>query len=76
MTAKFSEISQAALALSLEEKLELASQLVAGAVAEAPSGYEAAWNDEVRRRREDVRTGKVKLVSSDEVEKSLDRLLG
>jgi len=76
MTARFDEITRAALALSTEEKLFLAEQLVAVAVSETSPEHETAWRTEVQLRREEVLSGKVKLVPGDEVERSLDRLLG
>ena len=75
MTAKFAAITREALTLSVEEKLALAQELVAGAVAHSPTANEAAWDEEVQRRRDEVLSGKVKLVSAEEVERSLDRLL-
>ena len=76
MSAKLAEITHAARALSADEKLALAGQLVADALAENPSAHEAAWRAEVKRRREEVLSGRVKLIPGDEVERSLDRLLG
>ena len=76
MTAQLAEITRAALTLSTEEKLSLAEQLVAVAVSETSPEHEAAWQTEVERRREEVLLGKVKLVPGNEVERSLDRLLG
>jgi hypothetical protein len=76
MTAKFAAISREAHSLSLEEKLALAQELVADALTEAAPAHENAWNAEVQRRREEVLLGKVKLIPAEEVERSLDRLLG
>ena len=76
MTANLAEVTHAARALSTAEKLALADQLVADAVAENPSAHEAAWQTEVQRRRTEVMSGKVKLIPGDELERSLDRLVG
>jgi putative addiction module component (TIGR02574 family) len=76
MSANLATVTRDALALSAEEKLALAQELVANALAESPMAHQDAWNEEVRRRREEVRSGRVKLVSAAEVERSLDRLLG
>ena len=76
MTAKLAELSDAARALSTDEKLVLAEQLVDAALSETPSPHEAVWQAEVHRRREEVLSGKVKLIPAEEVERSLDRLLG
>ncbi len=76
MTANLAAITRDALALTIEEKLTLAQQLVADALAHSEPAHEAAWKAEVQRRREEVLSGKVKLVPAEEVERSLDRLLG
>ncbi|MES2696607.1 MAG: addiction module protein [Verrucomicrobiota bacterium] len=76
MTAKLAAVARDAQSLSIEEKILLAQELVADVAASSPSAYEAAWKTEVQRRREDVLSGKVELVSEEEVEKSLDKLLG
>jgi putative addiction module component (TIGR02574 family) len=76
MSAKLAELSDAVRALSTDEKLALAGELLAAALHESPSPHEAAWQAEVQRRREEVLSGKVKLIPGDEVERSLDRLLG
>ncbi len=76
MTAQLAEPTRAALTLSPEEKLSLAEQLMAAAVAETSPAPAAAWETEVQRHRADVLAGKVQWVPGDEVERSLDRLLG
>ncbi|MBC7367709.1 MAG: addiction module protein [Undibacterium sp.] len=76
MTAQYAEMTRAALTLSTDEKLSFAEQLVAVAGSETSPEHEAAWQTEVQRRREEVLCGKEKLVPGDEVERSLDRLLG
>ena len=76
MTAQLAELTCAALTLSPEEKLSLAEQLMAAAVAETSPAPAAAWETEVQRRREEVLAGKVQWVPGDEVERSLDRLSG
>ena len=76
MTAQLAELTCAALTLSPEEKLSLAEQLMAVAVAETSPAPEAAWETEAQRRRAEVLSGKVQWVPGDEVERSLDRLLG
>ncbi|MSU53796.1 MAG: hypothetical protein CK538_07150 [Opitutia bacterium] len=76
MTAQLAELARAALTLSPEAKLSLAEQLMAVAVAETSPEHEAAWQTGVQRRREEVLSGRVQLVPGNEVERSLDRLLG
>ena len=76
MTAQLAELTCAALTLSPEEKLSLAEQFMAVAVAETSPEHEAACQTGVQRRRADVLSGRVQWVPGDEVERSLDRLLG
>ncbi|HEY1110309.1 MAG TPA: addiction module protein [Opitutaceae bacterium] len=76
MTAKLAAVAKDARALSPEEKMQLAQELVADVAANSPSAYEEAWRAEVLRRQDEVLSGKVRLMSEEEVEKSLDRLLG
>jgi Putative addiction module component len=76
MSAKLAEITDATQTLSTDEKLALVAQLVADALSEIPDPHEAAWQSEVQRRREEVFSGRVRLIPDHEVERSLDRLLG
>jgi len=67
MTRRASELLQKALSLSEEERAELACSLIEsldGAVGEAA---EAAWNQEIARRVEDLDTGKAKAIPWEEV---------
>ena len=75
MSAKLAELTAATSALSREEKLALADYLVGEAGPENPAAYDAAWNAEIQRRREEVLSGKVKPLSLEEVERSTARLL-
>ncbi len=75
MTAQTAEIARAAKKLPAEEKIALAEALMADALAETSPEHEALWQAEIQRRREEVRSGKVKLIPGDEVAASLDRLL-
>ena len=75
MTAKLAELAAATSALSREEKLALADFLLGEAGPENPAAHEAAWDTEIQRRRDEVLSGKVKLVSLEEVERSTARLL-
>jgi hypothetical protein len=70
------ELSAATEALTTDEKLTLAGQLVASAVDETPAAHSAAWDAEVTRRRAEVLSGKIKLIPADEVHRSIERLTG
>lgn len=76
MTAQLAERTCAELTLSPEEKLSFAEQFMAVAVAETSPAPEAVWETEAQRPRAEVLSGKVQWVPGDEVERSLDRLLG
>lgn len=59
------EITQVALALSLEERAKVASALLASLdeSADDPAEVEAAWAVEIDRRARDVLSGKVQGIS-------------
>lgn len=75
-SSTLAELSAASQALTTDEKLELAGQLIARAVEETPARHADAWNTEVARRRAEVLSKQVKLIPADEVHRSMDRLLG
>ena len=75
-SSTLAELSAASQALTTDEKLALAGQLVARAVEETPSAHATAWDFEVIRRRAEVVSGKVKLIPADEVHRSIERLTG
>ena len=57
-----------ALALSDNQRAELAARLIESLDSPVDVDADAAWQDEVARRAEEVRTGKVKTLSRAEVE--------
>jgi putative addiction module component (TIGR02574 family) len=63
-----SELLEKALALSAQERGLLIDRLVES-LDEGPAeeGVEAAWDDEIKRRVEDVRLGRVKTIPGEEV---------
>ena len=60
-------IEKEALALPLEDRARLAEKLLESLDTEASSPLSEAWEEEIERRREDVRQGKVKPVAGEEV---------
>jgi putative addiction module component (TIGR02574 family) len=62
MTKQASELFQKALALSEEEHAELAGSLIESLDATVDESAEAAWNQEIARRIEDLDSGKAKTV--------------
>jgi len=73
MTQDATELLQRALALTAEERAELAGSLLESldGDAEDPQAVEAAWNEEIARRIEDLDSGKVKPVSLDAFRRKL-----
>jgi putative addiction module component (TIGR02574 family) len=73
MTDAASELLKRALALTPEERAELAGSLLESLdpVDEDPKAVEAAWNEEIARRIEDLDSGKVEPVSLDTFRRKL-----
>jgi putative addiction module component (TIGR02574 family) len=67
MTQQASELLQKALSLSEEERAELAGSLIESLDAAADEAAEAAWNEEIGRRIEDLDAGKAKTIPWEEV---------
>jgi putative addiction module component (TIGR02574 family) len=62
MTQQASELLQKALSLSEEERAELAGSLIESLDAAVDEATEAAWNEEIGRRIEDLDSGKAKTI--------------
>lgn len=77
MTQIAEQLLNQALQLSLAEREELAEQIYLSLHTSAdPSGdVEAAWNEEIARRLDDVDTDRVTLISSEEVHHGIRKLL-
>jgi putative addiction module component (TIGR02574 family) len=73
MTQDATELLKRALALSEEERAELAGSLLESLddAHEDPEAVEAAWSEEIARRIEDLDSGKVKPVSLDTFRRKL-----
>ena len=69
MTQEATELLKKALTLSAEERAQLVDSLLESLdePREDPAVVEAAWNDEIRRRIEDLDGGKAKTVPWEEV---------
>jgi putative addiction module component (TIGR02574 family) len=70
MSEEAIELLKRALTLPLEERAELASSLMESLDLIQDEDAEAAWQEEIARRIEDLRTGRVKTVPWAEVRKS------
>jgi putative addiction module component (TIGR02574 family) len=63
MTPQVSELLEKALALSAQERGLLIDRLVETLDNEpAEAGVEAAWDEEIKRRVDDIRSGRVKTI--------------
>ena len=63
MTQEATELLQRALALSEEERAELASTLIDSLDTLLDPSAEAAWQEEIARRSDELQSGKISSVS-------------
>jgi putative addiction module component (TIGR02574 family) len=68
VTPQVSEILQKALALSTQERGLIIDRLIES-LDDEPSeeGVEAAWDEEIKRRVDDIRSGRVKTIPGEQV---------
>jgi putative addiction module component (TIGR02574 family) len=76
LTPEVSKLLEQALSLSVEEQEALANSLISnldGGVNEGPAeeGVENAWAEEIKRRVDDIRSGKTKMIPYEEVRRRL-----
>jgi putative addiction module component (TIGR02574 family) len=68
MTPQVSELLEKALSLSARERGLLIDRLVESLDDEpAEEGVEAAWEDEIKRRVDDIRSGRAKTIPGEQV---------
>jgi len=73
MTAQLSELLERALRLTMQERGLLIDRLLESLDDEpAEEGVEAAWADEIKRRVDDIRLGRVKTIPSEQVFQELE----
>jgi hypothetical protein len=75
MPPSITELSDAALSLPIDAKVELTDKLIASLVADVPAEIREAQIAEVMRRREEVLSGRVKLIPGDVVMRDIRRML-
>jgi len=76
MTPDVSELLKKALALPPEARAALATSLFESLDEEpADEGVEAAWSEEIKRRIDDIDSGKVQMIPYEEVRRRLAALL-
>ena len=68
ITPQMSEVLEKALALSTQERGLVIDRLIAS-LDEAPAGdgVEEAWAEEIKRRVDDIQSGKAKMISYGEI---------
>jgi putative addiction module component (TIGR02574 family) len=68
MTSQVSELLEKALTLSTQERGLLIDRLIETLDNEpAEEGVEAAWGEEIKRRVDDIRSGRVKTIPGEQV---------
>jgi len=76
MTAILKEKADELMAtLSVEERIALADLLYEGVPAENPEEIERAWSDEIKRRLDDLSSGKAVTYSAEEVHDRMTQVL-
>ena len=72
MTSKVKTLAKTAVLLPPKDRTYLAEQLLASL---EDSELEQQWISEAKRRRDEVRSGRVKPIPTEEVYRRIDRLL-
>lgn len=72
LTPQVSEVLEKALALSTQARGLIIDRLIESLDDEpAEEGVEAAWSDEIKRRVEEIQSGKVEMIPGEQVLKEL-----
>ena len=75
MITDFKEIQNSALELDEKHRAELAKRLINSLDAQIDEDIEQAWIDEVRRRKEEIKSGKVSPIPGKQVHKEARKLI-
>lgn len=67
MTSPVEDLVLRARALSPQDRARLAEELLASLDEESDSDAEAAWQQEIGRRVEDIKAGRAKLIPAEQV---------
>jgi putative addiction module component (TIGR02574 family) len=76
MPLTLEQITDAAMDLPADSKLSLVEKLVESLATDEPAEIERLWSSEAVRRRDEVRSGRVKAISGKEVLEEARRLVG
>jgi putative addiction module component (TIGR02574 family) len=72
MSPQASELLERALTLSLHDRGLIIDRLVESLdQGPAEEGVEAAWSDEIKRRVEEIQSGKAEMITGEEVDRRL-----
>jgi len=72
LTPQVSEVLEKALALSTQDRGLIISRLIESLDDEpAEEGVEKAWSDEIKRRVDDIRLGRIEMIPGEEVHRRL-----
>lgn len=74
MSSLIDELSRKARSLPPEERIRLAEELLSS-VQDSDEEIEAAWEDEIKRRLDEVESGTAKLIPAEEVFAEIRQLL-
>jgi len=76
MTPQVSELLEKALTLSTQDRGELAARLI-DSLDDGPEeeGVEEAWQEEISRRMDDIRSGRVKTIPGEQMRDRLNARL-
>jgi putative addiction module component (TIGR02574 family) len=75
MSPELDELMKQAMSLPPEDREILANSLFESLDHPADEGVEAAWQEEVARRMDDIESGKVKTVPSEQVRRKGQQIL-
>jgi putative addiction module component (TIGR02574 family) len=72
MTPQISEVVEKALALSTQDRGLIIDRLIESLDNEpAEEGVEEAWSEEIKRRVDDIKSGRVEMIPAEEVHRRL-----
>lgn len=71
MTPQVSDVLEKALQLSTQERGLLIDRLIESLDDEVEDSAEQAWDDEIKRRVEEIRSGKAEMIPGEEVRRRL-----
>jgi putative addiction module component (TIGR02574 family) len=74
MTTSVEELVKRARALSPQDRARLAEELLASLDEDSDADAEAAWEQEIARRVDEIKAGRAKLISAEQVFAETERI--